>query len=539
MTTQDQHKPRHYARGATTACVLLIALGFPSLLCAQEVAPEPIEEQPVDATTPVEEDEKDSEGEEQTEEVEEDDETTEPEVVESSEDTSVPPAVEEQKPPPKPLTPEEEIKKKFGLDQQVYNDVYGLEYEYNDIDNSGRKYWYVSENIENPRTLLWDEQITCVESTRQFHILHMQCEHDEKHCVVAELYTPKRQGQDASAWVPSNKLADRSGYCHTTIKLEDLELLRSQGYTFEAAVLEAPYGYTRDARGRLFQTNFDLRSRAILGVYYTGLMQDDQGYQHGLTLETRSTHEHYSRLRGKRHRFRFLEGRLALSPMRVNATAFEYERGRSGKSPLFYITEFFGEPSRHDIYMNIGYGISLLRYDYRDIGRALEVPSTNEDGDVLDTQSFLDIGHTWLQWELLQGLGLEDYFCVQIGGGFGSRTRGSDALYVYPELGFKAKWLSSPRGLFELSTEGKARMIVEPSTDTTAYMASARASAEWIFISVSDQPISLYAEPEVNYLSYKGGTDPLTEVRVLTGIRFSLFTPAPKNPKFFKDKGYE
>ena len=516
MTTQTQHKPRHYARGATTVCVLLIALGFPSLLCAQEVAPEPIEEQPVDATTPVEEDEKDSEGEEQTEEVE-----------------------EEQTQPPEPLTPEEEIRKKFNLDQQVAVDPYDSYYKYSDIDDSDRRFWYVSESIQDPPELSWDEKIACVESARQIMILHMQCDHDIKQCLVAELYVPKRQGEDASQWVPSTRLADRSGYCDAVLKLEDMELLESQGYTFEAALLETPYGYTRDARGRVFQTQFDLRSRAILGVYYTGIAQNAQRYQNGLTLETRSTYEHYSRSTGKRHRYRFLEGRLALSSMRVNATAFEYERGRSSKSPLFYITEFFGEPGRHDIYMNIGYGFSAIRYEYRDVGRALEIPSINENGDVLDTQSFLDILHTWLQWELFQGLGLEDYFAIQVGGGVGSRQRDPNVYYVYPEVGFKAKWLASPRGLFELSTEGRARMILESDTDTTGYMANAKASAEWIFISISDQPISLYAEPEFNYLSYKGGTDPLAEVRFQAGLRFSLFTPAPKNPKFFKDEGYE
>lgn len=378
--------------------------------------------------------------------------------------------------------------------------------------------WLVPEaQLDAPPQLAFDTPTTCLMREGQNANLHMQCDHQARHCLIAETHVFKEASPDSPTLVPTSREASHLSYCDAGYGSErDLDLLAQRGYTFEPALLAAPYGYKRDHRGRVFQIHFDLRSRMLLGVYHTAFV-DESGPHNTLAVETRSSYEHFSTSRLRRHRFGFVEGQLTLSPLRANATLFQYDMGRAGDEPLLYITEFFGEPSRHDIKLNLGRGLMLGHIDYR---------ARQSADDLL----FLDFAQGWLQWELLQGLGLEDYAMLRIGGGMGTRARGEDAVYVYPELGFKAKWLKSPRGLFELSTQGRLRYSVEPATDTRWVTATALASAEWVLISVSDQPISLFLAPQADYITFDNGSKGLSEFKVLSGVRVSLFTPAPEDP---------
>jgi hypothetical protein len=438
-------------------------------------------------------------------------------------------AQDEQQPPPSdPLTPAQQVDQKFGvawaLEQEKLREAQEAQLDQN------RTYWLVAEDAVDPPQIDWNKTTDCLYREGIEAELHIQCDHKAKTCLVAETQVFKPLGGDGGELVPTSQRASRVNYCAMTNMESDLELLRTTGYTLEAALLEAPYGYKRDWRGRIFQRYFDLRSRTLIGVGYTGFLADDT-FSNSLTLETQSTHEHYSTSRGRRHRFNFLEGKMLLNPLRINAKLFEYTMGRSGREPLLYVTEFFGEPSRHDIYMNVGWGVTLLHFDYRAMERDIEpAPADGMPRASVENQKFLDILQLKLQWDIMQGAALEDYVGLQLGGGMGTRLRGDEAAYVYPEIGVRGAWLASPRGLVELSTQGTVRYAVEPTTDTAWIRATAQASAEWVFLSVSDQPISLYVTPQADWLEYQGGGEALREFRVTSGIRFSLFTPAPEDP---------
>lgn len=443
-------------------------------------------------------------------------------------------AKEDATPQQQPLTPEEKFEQTFQVKRRLSAVARAKEVER--TRDTARPTFLVPVEQAEPPQLEWGAYTECFHTDNYETILHAQCDHEQKRCLMAEtrVLRERTPGEEASAAQLSTRSAARQDYCAQSYPLSALDLLIEQGYTLTPALLAAPYGYKRDDRGRVFQRFFDLRSRAVLGVGYAGLMNDATPYTSSLRVETRSSYEHLSLHDARRHRFRFLEGSLMLDPMRIDATLFNYERGRVGRDPIFYITELIGEPTRYDIYANIGYGITFLRYDYRNLGRALEKsPTDNPTLAMPTTQHFIDIAHAYLQWELLQDLSVEDFFALRVGGGLGTRGRGNETLYVYPEVGFMASWLKSPRGLFELSTRGKMRYIVEPSTDTAILAADVTASAEWVFLTISDQPISLYLEPRIDWLGYRGGEAPLQELRVMSGVRFSLFTPAPKNPEIY------
>lgn len=531
-------------RTSLVATLLMSALLVPQAF-AQEAPPteEPqnIEEQPATTDAP--------DTPETTEPDKKEDEPAASEPVDDTPDTAQTPpqqdAPQKDSPPaqspadgtPQPMSVEDQVNQQFAVQGAIKQEEYDRERER--LSNRTYTYWLVDEDVANPKQLEWNTITDCIYREGIKADIHMQCDHVKKTCLLAEAKVFKPEGGDDGPLVSTTQDAARVNTCYTGNDESSLALLREAGYTLEAALLEAPYGYKRDHRGRIFQRYFDLRSRAVIGVGYVAHIED-AALTNSLHIQTRSMHEHYSTHTGKRHRFEFLQGTMLIDPLRINAKLFEYTMGRSGREPLLYITEFFGEPSRHDIYMNVGWGIKLLEFDYRSMERAIEAPEVDDAGMELPAeirdQRFLDIAQLKLQWEILQGAALEDYVALQLGGGLGSRLRGKDAAYVYPEIGFQAKWLASPRGLVELSTRGSVRYAVEPVTGSAWLRATAAASAEWVFLSVSDQPISLFVEPQADWLEYRGASDALRELRVTSGIRFSLFTPAPENPKNYEGR---
>lgn len=353
-------------------------------------------------------------------------------------------------------------------------------------------------------------------------IVHLQCDEEKMRCLMAQeaVFKPKAASQggsrDEPEYTPLASPPAHMGYCSEVLSAQDFVLFQ-ENYELVPALLEVKHGYKRDARGRAFQTHFDLRSRLLLGVYYTGLAED--GYSQSLTIETRSSYEKLGWER-RRHRFSFVEGRLTLSPLQASATLFDYNNGRVGDEPLFYITTLIGEPRRHDVYMRVGKGLTLGRLDYRVFEDAPD-------------QAMLDFVAGRLQWEIAQGLGLEDYVNLSIGVGVGTRGIGNaeaGSIYVYPELGFKAIWLKSPRGLLQLATEGTIRSAWEPELGEMFQVATARASLEWVMVAISDQPISLYLEPEARFTRIPTDDIQRGEWRTQAGIRFNFFTPPPLSP---------
>ncbi len=372
--------------------------------------------------------------------------------------------------------------------------------------------WFSSDGAQAQELPQLDAElpIVCVE-TDDGRMLRIQCDEKTKVCLSAEARLGTVEG--APDVVPRELTP-----CATS-RPGTYERLSQSGYQFVSARHEAPYGYRRDELGRLFQTHFDLRRRYFVGVGWgaTSDLEGDVALLGGsVDFQVGGIYEHFSEETLNRHRFRFLEAKLELTPVRTEGLVLGYDLGRQAIRPTLWITTFFGEPRRYDLNMHIGPGLQFLRWwGTEDAGRAL---------------ALLDLAQGHLGWEIVQGTMLEDYLSLRLGAGMGVLIAGMEGdFYLYPEAAFDAGWVAGDRGLWEFRTSGRMRFATLPSTNETFYEATVALSMERIFIAVTDQPVSLYLEPELSYRDLAPADARRVEARVLAGIRVSLFTP-PRRP---------
>lgn len=384
---------------------------------------------------------------------------------------------------------------------------------------------------EGAPMLDYQKSIICVYHDDGSAPLHMQCDQATKRCLVAEesvfrlspLPPDAPKGAEPTR-VPTKTSPAQVKSCYQSISIEEFAALELQGFSMVPAILETPYGYQRDELHRSLQTHFDLRSRLLLGVHYQGSLDldGDQPWKNTLTVETRSTYEHWSAYDKRRHRFRFIEGELSLAPFRAEGTIFEYDYGRTSDEPLLFIGTMIGPPKRYDIHLGLGLGTTIGRLDYRTLAGTRQV--------------FIDMLEGRVNWEVLQGLALEDYLMLRIGAGIGTRRysdQDTGPLYLYPEASVKSAWLIGERGLGQVLFDASARYGWESSSGVTWTSANVKASGEWVAITISDQPLSVFVQPELEYMKLKDGDAILSgrELRLMAGLRLSLFVPPPPSPQ--------
>jgi hypothetical protein len=453
-------------------------------------------------------------------------------------------------PPAQPqLTPEEIAAQREAQLRQYMQaqleQAYGAKQRAPQQDSRLNSYYYLVEDGAKGPQLDANKPVMCYYREGSPIVVRVQCDLNTRACLVAEsgvFYDPT--GSPASNGAPedtSSELGHAPGTIKTTLRpsldreppllrgcssmeqAQTFKMLGDSGFTLTAALLDVPYGYKRDARGRSFQTHFDLRSRMLLGVYYAGDGLLDE-YGSGLTVDTRSTYESWSPYERNRHRFRFIEGRISMMPIEAEATVFEYDYGTTGEEPAFWITTLVGEPKRYDVRLSLGGGLTLGRLD----SRRYNV----EDSDKKTRQTFIDLAEGRLHWELLQGTFLEDYLMLRVGGGFGTRTfQNEDAgsIYFYPEVGIKSAALIGERGLLQWQLDVRARQAWETGGASWRQLTGST-SLEWVVLAISDQPISLFVQPEVHALDMPEAHIKQLDLRFMSGLRLSLFTPPPLDP---------
>lgn len=137
-------------------------------------------------------------------------------------------------------------------------------------------------------------------------------------------------------------------------------LTQTAGQTLVPAIADAPYGWVRDARGRVMQFNFDLQKRLWLGGGYT--LSAGDGASHRGTVEAALLrHEHTSG--STRYRFRLLEGELRMGPVAAEGVLFRFDHSERRDTPLLRVTTFFDKPRRTDVYLNTGVWLEAGRVE--------------------------------------------------------------------------------------------------------------------------------------------------------------------------------
>lgn len=321
-----------------------------------------------------------------------------------------------------------------------------------------------------------DQKVECLQDT-EGRTWRVQCDPIAKVC----LYAPNRELSGSGRWT---KALERTRRCEAVDLKFDQEAFKLLGYTMQPGLADVAHGWTRDDRGRVFQTNFDLRRRMYFGASYNpekflgelgsfGRAAFNFGFLSLVHREGRNT-----------HRVRLVEGTVRVEPFSSDMVLLHYDFSRRFLDPLLRITTFVGEPQRHDIHLDLGL--------WTEAGQ-VEVHHTKAGDSTLwkfgTVQGTLDIWQSENQDSFLRlrtGLGFERLYTDKYGDR--SALTGSTALEL--DMVLDAKGFHNLRG--ELRWE-VPRYFSATGDERLARRNSAKIEYEGILLAVNDQPISFTA----------------------------------------------
>jgi hypothetical protein len=190
-----------------------------------------------------------------------------------------------------------------------------------------------------------DKPVACARDTTN-KVWRIQCDDATKVC----LYAPNDELDSEGLRV---KPLERARDCAFDAPI-DRAKLEADGYKFLPGRADAPWGWTRDERGRVFQVNFDLHNRIFFGIGYTPQKVLEN------PLDSKRTSIDFGLLSfdikngPTRHRLRFVQGSIHMEPFSAEMVLAHYDVSHRFTDPLLRITTFVGEPSRHDLRLNLG-----------------------------------------------------------------------------------------------------------------------------------------------------------------------------------------
>ncbi len=365
------------------------------------------------------------------------------------------------------------------------------------------------ENQELPR-LSWDKEVVCVEDL-QGKWVRMQC--DEKAPGGPKCLVAPNQREDGGELRRVKACGGR--------KRNFYRMLKQRGVRMLPAIAEAPPGWYRDGKGRVFQITFDLMKRFYLGVGWLPGFDLSEGeasvgrvrFDMGLVASWISAGPR------NRHTIRALEGYVVLEDLEAQGILFAYDLSHASTTPILRITTFFGKPARHDLYMDIGFGFSL---------GDLHVHPHRAD-DLIE----LEFGEVHMAWDLFQSADLYNHVRfvtgVGIGGLWDDDGDAESAYFFLPKLALETRHGLDWEGFHYLLGDVHAVMPVALSGDRTGETrarAGIRAAYEVIFLAVNDQPLSLRLEAGLDYRDDLPADVSEWDATLMAGVRFSFWAPA-------------
>lgn len=357
-----------------------------------------------------------------------------------------------------------------------------------------------------------DKKVECLRDT-EGKIWRVQCDEKSKVC----LYAPNRERSSSGTWT---KTLQRARRCEVVDLKFDPASYQQMGYTLEPGRADVSHGWTRDQRGRVFQTNFDLNRRMYFGASYNpekfigeigefGRAAFNFGF---LTLNHREGRN--------THRIRLVEGKVSVEPFSAKLVLLHYDLSRRFLDPLLRITTFAGEPQRHDIHLDLGL--------WTEAGQ-VEVHHTNAGNSTLwrfgTMQGTIDIWQSASQDSFLRlrtGIGFERLYTDKYGDK--SALTGSTALEL--DMVLDRKGFHNLKGVLSWEVPRYFSALAE---DRLARRNTAKIQYEGILLAINDQPLSFTAGI---------GGEQRNDLPVLSdawafvadaGLRISLWAP-PKRP---------
>lgn len=303
----------------------------------------------------------------------------------------------------------------------------------------------------------------------------------------------------------------------------DLAAARAKGYTVVRGTADAPRGWMRDDRGRVFQVTFDLHRRLYGGVSWRPTLEQPGGDQRLgraafdvelLELEV-TTGDARS---GYRHRLRVGQGEIDLAPFGANATLLHYDFSRRRADPLFRITTFFGTPRRFDIDAHLGgwFEVAHVQTD--------EVPAGERNTLMREFTAHLT-------WDLWRSADMESFIRVRSGLGGERSTQDSQ-----PDRN-AVTWAGAAEGDLTLGQAGYNHLTFlgqlerpmyfdrEVGVPSSARRALVQLGFERILIAVNDQPVTLHVGGEAEYRDDLPTQPAGWDLRAVAGLRLNLWAP--------------
>ncbi len=339
----------------------------------------------------------------------------------------------------------------------------------------------------------------------------IQCDPATKVC----LYAPNAElGSNGDPVKPLERARD----CELDMPF-DRKKLEADGFTFLAGRPDAPWGWTRDERGRVFQTNFDLRKRLYFGVGYSPkkvLENPLESTRTSIDFGLFSIDLH-SKGSPMRHRFRFVEGEVRMEPFSAEMVVAHYDFSRKFTDPLLRITTFVGEPQRHDLHMNIGL--------WTEVG-GLEIHRT-----ALGHSQLWKHATAQVTMDLWQSANLDSFARVRTGVALEGQQAdlvGYRSAVVYGSA-LELDWVLDREGFhnvrFELTHDIPRYFVPLQYTGKVAQRMKARLQYEAIVLAVNDQPLTLKLAAGGEKRDDIPGIPSQWAFVMDAGLRFNLWAP--------------
>ena len=348
--------------------------------------------------------------------------------------------------------------------------------------------------------LTWNDPILCLRDSKRRNF-HVQRSRERFLVAIAE--------------DPSGEPLDRLAYCNGWITLE---ALHKEGLALVPAVAEVSPGWQRDSRGRVFQVSFDMLRRVYLGVGYNPAVNDTDRTLGRMRLELGLVASWFESNDRTRHTIEALQGDISMPSVRGRVLALSYEMNRSAVAPFLRLPTFFGQPKRHDLNMDIGFGFRLLDATY--------------GPHRIDSLFDFEYAHIYGTWALCYSSDMASHVVLRAGGNIGQLNDREDRDRAFHFLGpvasLDGRLLVDRAGFHQLQAVGFAQMRVYTSgmvPGTSKLVVGGALAYEWILLAVNDQPVSLRLETSVSQRNDLPQRAPSFDAQAVAGLRLSLWAP--------------
>ena len=356
-----------------------------------------------------------------------------------------------------------------------------------------------------------DRPVLCLRDSAD-EVWRIQCDPSTRVC----LYAPNEELDSEGHRV---KPLERARTCELDAPF-DRKQMEADGYQFLPGRVDAPYGWMRDERQRVFQVNFDLKRRLYFGVAYTPekildnpLSSTRTSIDFGFLFDVASGDKKAPTL----HRIKLFQGEVHLAPFSSEFTMVHYDVSHHFFDPLLRITTFTGTPERHDLAFNLGTwdeagGLEIhpTPYGYSQLWRHATAEITLDLWQSANLESFV---------RLRTGLGLE---------GQHDDVNGYRSGIAYTSA-FEASTVLDKNGFhnldFEFIEELPRYFTATSSTPLQTQRTIAHVQYETILLAINDQPLTFKLAAGGEKRDDLPGIPNTWAFVAEAGLRFSLWAP--------------